>query len=378
MDKPGHREIRTVPVTSGPAVTVTSGPAYDWNPIWSPDGRFLYFSSDRGGSFNLWRVRIDERSGQVSGPLEQVTTPSQFVAHPSFAADGRHFVYTSIDMTENIQTAPFDPASGRLQGEPTWVTRGPQLWTASDLSPDGKQAAFGQNRETNDVFVINTDGTGRRQLTNDIGAHNWNPRWSPDGTLIAFQSDRTGSSQIWTIRPDGSLLRQLTEHVGSVLSFPTWSPDGKRIAANADEGVLIFDPNTPWTDQMPELIRGPFRVLAWSPDGKMLAGFETTPGIAAAPMGPGIVVAVYSFETHNIETLGSFWGGPMSWLNDSHRLLFERDGKLFVADVRTKSTRELYAIAGERLGMPRLSKDNRTICFTIGHTEGDIWMATLK
>ena len=87
---------------------------------------------------------------------------------------------------------------------------------------------------------------------------------------------------------------------------------------------------------------------------------------------------MYSLETQKAEILGSFWGGPMSWLNDSRHVLFERAGKLIVVDVLSKSAREVYGVPGEMVGSPRLSKDNRTICFEIGHSEGDIWMATLK
>jgi eukaryotic-like serine/threonine-protein kinase len=374
-EKDRRREIHTIPASGGQPKVVTSDPAFDWNPTWSPDGQYLYFSSDRSGSFNLWRVRVDERSGKVLGAPEQVTTPSPFVAHPGFSSDGHHLVYASLDITNNIQKAAFDPLAAKVQGSPQWITRGPQLWTVPDLSPDATQVAFIPNREPTDIFVSNTDGTGRRQMTNDR-TRDWNPRWSPDGTVLAFQSQRTGSFQIWSIRPDGSDLRQLTDYAGS-LSFPTWAPDGKRIAANVADGVVIFDPTKPWNSQTPERIRGPFRVLAWSPDGKWLAGFEVVSPIDKSPMGVGLVVAVHSFETHQTESVGDFWGGPISWLNDSRRLLFERAGKLLIVDVPSKETRELYAVAGEMVGSPRLSSDNRTICFEIGHAEGDVWMATL-
>ncbi len=71
-----QRDIYTIPAAGGPAVKVTDDAAVDWNPVWSPDGRYLYFSSDRGGSLNLWRVPIDEPSGRVLGPAEAITTPS--------------------------------------------------------------------------------------------------------------------------------------------------------------------------------------------------------------------------------------------------------------------------------------------------------------
>lgn len=63
-----------MPAGGGEAVAVTNGATTDLNPVWSPDGKFLYFSSNRGGSVNIWRVAIDEKSGAVSGQPEAVTT----------------------------------------------------------------------------------------------------------------------------------------------------------------------------------------------------------------------------------------------------------------------------------------------------------------
>ena len=75
-------DIYTVPAGGGEPVPVTRGKATDWSPVWSPDGTYLYFVSDRGGSMNLWRVAIDEASGKPLGEPEPITTPAPFLAHP--------------------------------------------------------------------------------------------------------------------------------------------------------------------------------------------------------------------------------------------------------------------------------------------------------
>ena len=84
-----RRDLWTVPAGGGDAVSVTQDDAVDWSPAWSPDGRELYFSSDRGGSMNLWRIALDERSGRVRGEPERVTTPAAFAHHATFAAMAR-------------------------------------------------------------------------------------------------------------------------------------------------------------------------------------------------------------------------------------------------------------------------------------------------
>ena len=72
--KSGQRDLATVPANGGERVPILEDAPLDWSPTWSPDGRFLYFSSDRGGTLGLWRIAIDEASGRAEG------TPSSWRA----------------------------------------------------------------------------------------------------------------------------------------------------------------------------------------------------------------------------------------------------------------------------------------------------------
>jgi TolB protein len=95
------------------------------------------------------------------------------------------------------------------------------------LSPDGKHVAFRGNRNGNeDVYVVNVDGTGERRLTHDRGA-DYSPAWSPDGTKIAFASTRAGLPRIYVMNADGSRQRRVTRRATG--EYPSWSPDGRRI-----------------------------------------------------------------------------------------------------------------------------------------------------
>src|SRR5215471_7242876 len=365
-------DIFSVAVSGGDAVPVTSDDAFDWNPVWSPDGRYLYFSSNRGGSFNLWRVRIDEGSGKTLSQPEPVTMPSAYLGHFSFSGDGRQIAYASIDRTHNIQKASFDPSSGAVTTTPEWITTGSRTWFQPHPSPDNQWLAFISGVEQNaDLFVARTDGSSLRQLTNDPATDRF-PRLSPDGQRIAFNSSRSGQSQVWTASPDGGALRPLTNY-SRRLSWPAWSPDGSRMAvSDIDESrVLTFDPNREWGAQVPQAESFPvgeqFSAIAWSPDGEWLVGFDRP----HAPH-PKLGLAVYSLKSRAYEWLVEYWGGYVSWLNDSRRLVFaSNDGKLLLIDRQSKKIHEVLSTPGERLDDPALSRDNRTIYFARARMESD-------
>ena len=136
-----QRDIYTIPSAGGPAVKVTDDASLDWNPVWSPDGQYLYFSSDRGGSVNLWRVPIDEPSGRLLGPTEAFTIPSRLVVHLSFAADGRHFLYSSLEYRGGVGRVAFDPVRGEVMGNPSVVIGGTSISAGPQPSPDGQWLA---------------------------------------------------------------------------------------------------------------------------------------------------------------------------------------------------------------------------------------------
>ena len=110
LDRP-VMDIYTIPARGGEPVPATDDQATDWSPVWSPDGRYIYFVSDRGGSMNLWRIAVDEASGRPRGEPEPITTPAPFLAHPTVSADGRQIAYTAVAQTSNIQRLTLDPAA---------------------------------------------------------------------------------------------------------------------------------------------------------------------------------------------------------------------------------------------------------------------------
>ena len=378
LGNPAQAEVWTIPVTGGTPAPLIRDKAVNWNPAWSPDGRYLYFVSDRTGSTNLWRVPIDESSGKPTGEPEPITTPAPYLAHPSFSADGKRIAYASVLVTANIQRLALDP-SGTPKGEPTWVTTGSRRWANPDASPDGEWITFySLVQPGGHLYVAHPDGTSMRQLTTDSATDRM-PRWSPDGKWIACFSTRSGRIELWKIRPDGSDLRQLTEGGAGYLA---WSPDGSRIATVGPidaplvkRRVLIFDPNRPWEQQTPEVLPPSdppsvnFLVNSWSPDGDQLAGHMDSPTLG---------ITTYSLRSHRYERLTDFGQWPV-WLPDSRRLLFVSGGKAFyIVDTRSKQVRKVFSVSRDVVGPAQLTRDGRTAYYPRRVMESDIWLVTLQ
>jgi Tol biopolymer transport system component len=326
---------------------------------------------------NLWRVPIDEVSGETRGEPEAITTPASYLAHPSLSADGKHIAFTSALVTANFQRVTLD-SSGAVKGEPDWVTTGSLRWSNPSPSPDGKWVAiYSLVQPEGHLYLVHPDGTAMRQLTSDSAIDRM-PRWSPDGNWVACFSNRSGRLELWKIRPDGSDLQQLTEGGAGYLA---WAPDGSRIAtvSQSDEPrlksrVLIFDPNRPWKQQSPELLppldppSSRFLVNDWSSDGKRLVG------VAEPPIG-GVVT--YSLKSHQYERLTDFGEWPV-WLPDSRRVLFVANGKNFyLLDSSSKQVHKVFSVTRDIIGPPQLARDGKTAYFSRRVTESDIWLVTL-
>lgn len=376
--KGGQRDLWTIRATGGAPVAVTDDTDFDWNPVWSPDGKHLYFSSDRGGQMNLWRVAIEEKTGIVTGPPESLTTPSPYAEHLSFSHDGRRAVYVSQVSSKHILKADFNPDTAVLMAEPVAVTEGSKHTAQPNLSPDGEWFVYStQGDKQEDLFIIDKDGTATpRQLTDDHFKDR-HPRWSPDGKRIVFYSDRGGTYEAWTINRDGSGLQQMTFNNGLTVIYSFWSPDGSRLAYNLrDESCWIIEVGKPWAQQTPKRVPDPpnnsgiFRAFSWSPDGRKLAGWINDPT-------EKVGVLIYTFETNTFERITDFGSRPI-WLHDSHRIVFRDAGKLFLVNTDTKKIQEISLHSPNPVVEYGMANDSRTLYYTLLSTEADIWMLNLE
>jgi eukaryotic-like serine/threonine-protein kinase len=368
----GRREIRTVSANGEqPKAAIANGDV-NWNPVWSSDGRFLYYLTNRGGSTNVWRTRIDERSGAILQAPDPVTTPATDALHLSLARNAPRGVYVQRFTAANLHKARFE--SYKTLGKPVQITRGTRMLISPDVSADGEWIVYGTGGMQEDIYLSRVDGSGRRQLTND-SYKDRRPRWSPDGRRLTFDSNRSGRVEIWQINFDGSGLSKLTHNEEPAAILPTWSPTGEKLIFSrpgASPGILnlsSFETSPLPALASPDVWRG---VTSWSPDGGHLAFHMIRPG--KGPSGIGI----YALNSGRIVQLANRGDTPI-WLADSRHLLYQNGPELHLVDTASRADRivmhnEPYDFElGNRSGGLR-----DWLYFSLISTEADVWTFKLQ
>jgi Tol biopolymer transport system component len=377
----GQRDLFTVdPHAADPKKTIvqlTNDRALDWNPVWSPDGKYLYFCSDRDGTMNLWRMPIDEHRGVALGPPEAIPLPTRFVAHLSFARNTAALAYVGLDVSESISRVGFDPVSLRVTGEPTPIVGGALitlLFPADNVSPDGKWLMFTSLGTQEDLFLARTDGSEIRQLTDDP-ERDRPGGWSADGKLIYFYSQRGPRYEVWSIRPDGSGLRQVSHTTGPSLWHPKPMPDGRALYEFNSNGTVFLPLNPDGTatriEPLPPLPepKRTFQTPSLSPDGKTFAG-STGQLLGGWPS-----IWLYSLETKRYEKLLDRGNYPQ-WLPDGKRLLFVDGPGVSAIDVATRQVRPVSV--GRPLAAFEVAPDGRSLILYELSQEADIWLMSEK
>jgi eukaryotic-like serine/threonine-protein kinase len=363
---------RIVDLASGRTVRVTTGLFHDLNPVWAPGGKLIYFTSDRGGGYNLWRVPVGS-DGSPSDLPQQVTNGGGQDVDPAISADGTRLAFAILRQNADIWRLPVSRESGKPTGPPEAVIATTREDSRGAWSPDLTRIVFNSDRggQMNIWLYALADGS-TRQLTQGSGG-DFQPNWSPDGTRIVFFSSRSGTLNIWTVAVEGGQLAQLTR-TPSIDVNPFFSPDGNRIAYQSDRSgrleVWIMNADGSDARQLTSTgVMGHF--LRWTADGRAV--------VFRCPCGGKPRTLQVPVVGGTPEPVGEVVGGShMSFSPDHSRIMDVVGHKtLWVSPLRAGKPEKVFTFDDPdvRIDYPVWSPDGKWVLFDRFRPQGgDIWV----
>ena len=226
MGNIGPSAILLVPVDGGTPIRLTDIATMNASPVWSPDGRRLYFISNRDGQRDIYYVAIG-RGGHPDGEVHRLTTALDAAAL-SLSRDGGRLAYSVYTPQANVWSVPVLPSGVATSAMATQVTFGHQLVESLSLTPDGRTLFLDADRKgDSDIWRLDLEKGEPEAMTSDV-ADEFGGVLSPDGRRLAYYSYREGSNRgIIMVKPmDGGPLQQVNTSESYGI-FPEWSPDGK-------------------------------------------------------------------------------------------------------------------------------------------------------
>jgi Tol biopolymer transport system component/serine/threonine protein kinase len=188
---------------------------------WTPDGRYIVFSSYESASSNLWMIA-------ASGGTPERLIGSENASNVSVSRAGNRLVYERSSFDANIWRIP-GPKALDKNSAPTRVIASTATDQEPQFSPDGRKIAFTSARSgKEEIWLCDNDGLNPMQMTSFDAVGVGSPRWSPDSRLIALDSRNEGNWQIFVMSADGGPVRRVTTGPSENVR-PSWSRDGSWI-----------------------------------------------------------------------------------------------------------------------------------------------------
>ena len=363
-------QLRVLRLADGHSATLTDERANVRGPAWSPDGRHLYFSTNRTGASDLWRLPVAD-DGTADGAAEQVTTAVE-VRHAGFSADGRRIAFSKGRWVANVWRIPILPDRAATWADAEQITHDQAYIEFVDVSADGSRLLFSSDRAGNQDLWTMTIGGETTRLTSDP-APEWAPKWSPDGQSIAFYSARSGDREVWVMPAGGGAARQLTHAPGLDAGW-SWSPDGRMIAFRSERtgNSEVWTIGSDGRDERQLTDHpAPDYCPVYSPDGKWLAFTSSRSG--------GLRIWRMPATGGPAEILSRQSAVNVAWSPDSQRIYFgtiEGPPRLWSLTPADRRERVVADLTGRRggLGIQGCVTDGRSLFFTWRADVGDIWV----
>lgn len=274
------------------AKKISENPRAARDAMWIGDK--IYYNSDRDGKFNLFVYDT------ANGKTTQATNFKDWDVRWASSDDQSKIIYERNGELEIFDTRSNKSTKLSINVPDDGVYKRARTVNAAQylqnvaLAPKGERVLFGAR---GDIFSAPIEKGGTRNLTKSSNAHDKFPRWSPDGSKVAYISDRTGEEEVWIEAQDGmSPAEQLTFGGSAQRYSPEWSSDGKKIAFSDKDGkIYILTLADKKLMMIADSPGGQVSDYEWSPKGNYLA-FSMT-GRAGSNIGG--YNSVYVYDTVN-------------------------------------------------------------------------------
>lgn len=355
-----------------------------FDPAFSPKGDVLYFAATERSWLNtsLWRMRAPAGPGGRWGPTERVTPDGTTSVRQIAVSRTGTVAYAALSIVSNLWSLSLDPRTSVPTGEPVLLTRGAGCRNTSPrFSPDGSKIAWVSCRagSSTDVWMMDRDGGNPRPIT-DGSSETHYPNWFPGGDRIAYFTIRGSEKELRAVSLEDRSQRRLLS-LGNDVSRTALSHDGRFVAITKDApdrglstwvAPLDGGPPSPVTPR--DASAG---YPCWSRDGRTLA--------VELMRQPDVFLATVPAAGGELEVLltdkGLTW--PSDWSTDGERISFagQRDGIWNVYWVGRSGgpARRLTGNASSRtfVRYPVWSPQGDRIVYEQSETTGNVWLLDL-